>query len=189
MNGRTGQSTGRAQRVLAHIDANPAGLTMRQLIEQVEPDCPLKRMSVTLSELMRTGRVLRTGNAPRSVYVRQHLPAPPPKAARIKPAPTPRRAPAPKPAPARPAAPAAPRVQPSASAPRPAPRSPALSALFKQVADRDVDRQTLAEDVARFEREGGRIERLPWGAASHSELRGHREINQIAWHDRQVAEA
>lgn len=175
---------GRTQRVLAYLDSHPDGATIRELIEQTEPGCPTKNMAATTTMLSRSGDIERTGVWGRSVYKRV-----------LKPGATPTATPVPATKPKAVAAP--PQAKPTTT-PTPRPNAPpqptkrrpsSVSPLHAHVQDRAHDRDAIAEQIARFEANGGVIERLPNGASSQGLLRGHRDLNAMTWRERELAEA
>ncbi len=183
---------GRSQRVREYIAAHPGGVTLRQIIDATEPDCPRNNMGASLGTLVKLGK-LRAEVAHRDTRYhatpttlidgriagnacgkrrKKPLSACKRTARHRQPAPAPAHPPTPRRKPVRAARAPLPRLQ--REDPRVLPAKPAGT----------------AETVAEFQARGGRIQRLANGEVSQPlQYIGHQTLNDASWRARQQRDA
>jgi len=153
----------RTHRILALLAANPKkGCTHADILAMVrttEPDVPTVTVQVMTHALVTKGRARSTG----ARNTRRFFPV---EGAFIDRRRTRSIAAAPKPA-----APKKPRPAPAPEAP-PA-RTVAAPVAAPAATAGPIDSKRIARDIARFKREGGRIEKLPMGASARPLGDGH----------------
>lgn len=168
---------GRAGRVCSHLAGNPNGVTLRALIDAVEPGCDRNRMWGTVVTLEGQGKACRTIVAgvvhfyptPRTLVdgraVANEARHGKPRAIAVTPAPRQRRqVDLPQPA----------NVPVSRALGAATPHRSALNALHAGVNTKRLDREQLATDVDAFLASGGVIQRLSHGDTAES-LRAQQE--------------